>query len=64
MQPNLKARNRFEARQRTALDGRVWWCIFDKQTQRWSTYICHGKYKTMRYALYAIDHTPDMCITS
>lgn len=51
-------KTRFEPRQRTALDGRVWWCIFDKQTMRWSTFLCHGKYRTRHAAQYAIDKTP------
>ena len=35
-----------EPRKRTALDGRVWWCVFDTSKNSWSTLICFGKYNT------------------
>ena len=44
----------FEARQRTAVDGIVWWCVFDVLRRKWSTLTCHGQYKTKREAEYAI----------
>lgn len=37
-----------EPRKRTALDGKVWWCVFDTNKNDWSTLICFGKYKTKR----------------
>ena len=46
--------NRFEARKRTALDGKVWWCVYDNNKNKWSTYLCHGKYKTKKECEYAI----------
>ena len=46
---------RFEPRKRTALDGRVWWCVFDNERNAWSTFLCHGRYKTRKAAEYAID---------
>lgn len=36
----------FEARKRTALDGRVWWCVFDTVMNKWSTLTCFGRYRT------------------
>lgn len=49
-----KAMERFEARKRTALDGRVWWCVYDKERHAWSTFLCHGRYKTRKACEQAI----------
>lgn len=45
----------FEARKRTALDGKTWWCVFDNKNMKWSTYTCFGKYKTKKSCQYDID---------
>ena len=45
---------RFEARKRTALDGRVWWCVYDNERHAWSTFLCHGRYKTRKACEQAI----------
>ncbi len=45
----------YEPRKRTALDGKTWWCVFNVLTGKWSTLLCHGKYKTKRDCQYAID---------
>lgn len=42
--------DRFEARKKTALDGKVWWCVYDTYRKGWSTFLCHGKYKTRKEA--------------
>lgn len=47
--------NRFVPKQRTALDGKVWWCVYDTKENKWSTMTCHGKYKTKKDCLWAID---------
>ena len=47
---------RFEAKKRTALDGKTWWCIYDNHLNSWSTFLCHGKYKTKKAAIYSIEH--------
>lgn len=44
-----------EARKRTALDGKTWWCVFNTDYGRWSTLTCFGKYKTKKACQYAID---------
>lgn len=44
----------FEPRQRTALDGKTWWYVWDKRENTWSTYISHGKYKTKKECQFAI----------
>lgn len=46
---------RFEPKKRTALDGRVWWCVYDNKCRAWSTFLCHGRYKTRKAAQDAID---------
>ena len=35
-----------EPRKRTALDGKVYWCVFDTNKGSSSTLTCFGKYKT------------------
>lgn len=45
-----------EPRQRTAVDGKTWWVVFDTATGKYSTYTCFGKYKTKKDCQYAIDH--------
>lgn len=47
---------RFIPQKRIALDGRQWWCVYDTQRHGWSTYLCHGKYRTRKACQYAIDH--------
>lgn len=46
---------RFVPKKRVAIDSRVWWCIYDNERGDWSSYVCHGKYKTRKAAQYAID---------
>lgn len=45
----------FEARKRTALDGKTWWCVFDTDKMEYSTLICFGNYKRKKDCQYAID---------
>lgn len=52
---------RFEPRKRTALDGRVWWCVYDNERHAWSAFLCHGRYRTRKAALYAIDKSLAFC---
>lgn len=44
-----------EPRKRTALDGKVWWCVFDTNEMKWSTLICFGKYRLKKECQFAID---------
>ena len=39
---------------RTALDGRVWWVVFDDASGKYSTLLCFGRYKTRKAAQIAI----------
>lgn len=47
--------NNFEPKQRTAIDGIVWWVVFDSTKMQYSTLICFGKYKTKKACQQAID---------
>lgn len=56
----LKENNdRFVPKKRTALDGKTYWCVYDTSKNNWSSYTCHGKYKTREDCQYDIDHTID-----
>ena len=49
-------KKRYEPRKRTAIDGRVWWCIFDNARGEWSTLVFFGRYKTRKDAQFYIDY--------
>ena len=49
-----KEEERFEPRQRTAIDENVWWVVYDKFSQKYSTLTCFGKYRTKKDCLTAI----------
>ena len=44
-----------EPRKRTALDGKVWWCVFNTETMKWSTLTCFGEYKRKKDCQLVID---------
>lgn len=44
-----------EPRQRTALDGKTWWVVYDTEEQKYSTLTVFGKYKTKRECQQAIE---------
>lgn len=46
---------RFVPLKRTAIDGKVWWCIYDTANNCFSTLLCHGKYKRRKDAEFAIE---------
>ena len=46
---------RFIPRKRVAIDGRVWWCVWDCVQKCWSSYTCFGKYKTKNECQISID---------
>lgn len=48
--------DRFEAARRTAIDGKTWWCVYDRLKNCWSTFLCHGKYRTRKEAREMIGH--------
>lgn len=46
---------RFIPKKRIALDGKIWWCVWDNETNAWSNYLCHGKYKTKKDCIWCIN---------
>ena len=44
-----------EPRKRTALDGKVWWCVFNTDTMSWSTCTMFRKYKRKKDCQFYID---------
>lgn len=47
---------RLEPRQRTAIDGRTWWVVFDLTKMQYSTLMCFGKYATKKACKSAINY--------
>lgn len=45
----------FKPAKRIALDGKVWWMVWDTDKSKYSTLLCFGKYKTKRDCQFAID---------
>ena len=43
-------------RQRTAIDGKTWWCVFDTSTMKYSILTCFGRYKLKKDCQFAIDY--------
>lgn len=41
----MESKNRFVAVKRTALDGKVWWVVFDNKHNKVSTLTCFGRYR-------------------
>lgn len=37
---------KLESRKRTAIDGKMWWCVYDLELNKYSTLLCFGKYRT------------------
>lgn len=48
--------NRFIPAKRTALDGKVWWVVYDKKRNGYATFLCFGKYKTKSDCVFTINH--------
>lgn len=48
--------NTLEPRQRTGVDGKTWWVVFDTATNKYSTLTYFGKYKTKKDCQQAIDN--------
>lgn len=49
--------DRFIPLQRTTIDGKTWWCIYDTKRHEWSRYICHFyMFKTKKRAQANIDY--------
>lgn len=48
--------DRFIPLKRQALDGKIWWCVWDTSKRRWSTCVYHYKYKTKKDCQFNIDY--------
>ena len=51
-----KEESRFEPRQRTAINGKVWWVVYDRYKQEFSSLTCFGQYKKKKDCQWAIDY--------
>lgn len=52
----VKTKSRFVPTQRTAIDGKTWWVVYDNKEKKYTTIIpIGGKYKTKKDCQYAID---------
>ena len=51
-----KEESPFEPRQRTALDGKVWWMVYNRYKQEFSTLTCFVNYNTKKDCQWAIDY--------
>jgi hypothetical protein len=45
----------YEPRMRTAIDGIVWWVPYNIKKEKYSTLLCHGKYRTKKECQQNID---------
>ena len=43
-------------RKRTALDGRMWWVVYNTDLHKYSNYTCFGIYRTKKACQIAIDY--------
>lgn len=47
---------RFIPRKRTAIDGAIWWCVYDNAKHEFSKLLCFGKYKRRKDCQQDIDY--------
>lgn len=40
---------------RTALDGKIWWCVYNANNHKFSMLLCFSKYRTKKDCQCAID---------
>ena len=52
----MKVKARFIPSLRFSLDGKAWFCVFDREKGKWSTLLCFGKYRTKKACQIAIDY--------
>ena len=52
----MKVKARFVPSLRFALDGKAWYCVYDTQEKKYSSFLCHTKYKTKKACQRAIDY--------
>lgn len=51
---HLKLDERFVPRPRLTVDGKQYWCVYDRERGAFSTYTCHGRYRNRRECEMAI----------
>lgn len=51
---------RFVPAKRRAIDGKVWWCVFDTERGQFSTYTCFGKYKRKKDCVYDVNRAKEI----
>ena len=51
---HLPLDERFIPQPHTTVDGKQVWCVYDKERSNYSTYTCHGNYKSKRECQMAI----------
>ena len=51
---HLPLDDRFIPQPRTTVDGKQVWCVYDRERKGYSTYTCHGTYKSKRECQMAI----------
>lgn len=59
-----ETRKRFIPKKRRALDGRVWWCVWDAKRGCWSTFTTHGSSETKSLCQSRIDSSMKLSIRS
>lgn len=52
----MEKTRRFIPVKRAAIDGRIWWLVYDNQEKHFSTLLCFGKYRTKKECQYKIDY--------
>lgn len=48
--------DRFKAVKRTAMDGKIWWVVWDKARKEYSALVCFGRYRRKKDCDHAIRH--------
>ena len=51
---HLPLDDRFIPKSRLTVDGKQVWCVYDRERNGFSTYTCHGVYKSKRECQLAI----------
>lgn len=46
--------DKFIPMKRTAIDEKVWWCVYDTEERKFSALLCFGKYRTKKDCQCAI----------
>lgn len=47
--------DKFIPMKRTAIDRKLWWCVYNTEERKFSKLLCFGKYRTKKDCQCAID---------